>query len=315
MAHGTVKFFNVAKGFGFITSDEDGKDVFVPAASVISSGVASIKAGQRVSFEAEPDKKGPKAVALKLIADVPPPKVEKQAPPAPAKDHGKARLTIYLDPADDAAEDALAELRDAGHEPHVVDYIAAPPVGDELKRLSMLLRDSNQSLVRKYEPLFLELRLDDRFISDGEFWGAIHEHPSLINGPVVATPMKANICRSGSAVRSFLTMIASGETPAVAKPKGLPERLLRLVRGDAMPPSPVMAVEAKKEPAEKSPVKLTISPAAKAGAKTKPEVKIAPKAKVAAVPKAKPKAAAKAKAPAKKIAPKSAKKTGRAAKN
>ena len=320
MAHGTVKFFNVAKGFGFITSDEDGKDVFVPAASIVSSGIAGIKAGQRVSFEAEPDKKGPKAVALKVIADVPAPKVEKQAPPLFSKDHGKARLTLYLDPSDEAGEDALAELRDAGYDPHVVDYIAAPPVGDELKRLSMLLRDSNQSLVRKYEPLFLELRLDDRFISDGEFWGAIHEHPSLINGPVVATPTKANICHSDGAVRSFLAMISSGEAPAVSKPKGLPERLLRLVRGDTLPASPAMAAIEEKTPepqVEKAEVQIAIPPVKKVGAKseTKTGPKTEPKIKaVGAPPKAKPKGSAAVKSSAKKVAAKPTKKAGRAAK-
>ena len=51
MAIGTVKFFNVAKGFGFITADEGGKDVFVPAASIAAANIPGLKTGQRVSFE------------------------------------------------------------------------------------------------------------------------------------------------------------------------------------------------------------------------------------------------------------------------
>ena len=50
MPSGTVKFFNDAKGFGFVTLDEGGKDVFLPAISVTSSGLPGLKAGQRISF-------------------------------------------------------------------------------------------------------------------------------------------------------------------------------------------------------------------------------------------------------------------------
>jgi cold shock protein len=184
MAYGTVKFFNVAKGFGFITADEGGKDVFVPAASITAAKISGLKTGQRVSFESEPDKKGPKAVNLQVIAAAEAPAVEKRMPDALPREQGKPRLTVYLDSSSDEACDVLAELRESGHDPHVVDYIVTPPAGAKLRRLSMLLRDSNQSLVRKYDPLFMALQLDDRFISDTEFWGAIHEHPTLINGPM-----------------------------------------------------------------------------------------------------------------------------------
>ena len=63
---GTVKFFNQSKGFGFITPDEGGKDVFVHVSAVEQSGLGSIGEGSRVSFETEPDQrgKGPKAVNL-----------------------------------------------------------------------------------------------------------------------------------------------------------------------------------------------------------------------------------------------------------
>jgi len=63
MPNGTVKFFNVNKGFGFITSDEGGKEVFVPAASPASSGITNLKTGHRVCFESKPDTKGPMAEA------------------------------------------------------------------------------------------------------------------------------------------------------------------------------------------------------------------------------------------------------------
>ena len=63
---GTVKFFNQTKGFGFITPNEGGKDVFVHVTTVERSGLGVLDEGTRVSFETEPDKsgKGPKAVNL-----------------------------------------------------------------------------------------------------------------------------------------------------------------------------------------------------------------------------------------------------------
>lgn len=67
---GTVKFFNQSKGFGFITPDEGGADVFVHISAVQQSGVELIDQGMRISFETEPDRKGkgPKAVNLQIEA-------------------------------------------------------------------------------------------------------------------------------------------------------------------------------------------------------------------------------------------------------
>ena len=63
---GTVKFFNASKGFGFITPDDGGKDVFVHISAVEASGMHSLTDNQKVSFGVEPDRrgKGPKAVNL-----------------------------------------------------------------------------------------------------------------------------------------------------------------------------------------------------------------------------------------------------------
>lgn len=66
---GTVKFFNAEKGYGFITPDEGGADVFVHVSAVERSGLGTLDKGQKVSFETEPDKrgKGPKAVNLQPL--------------------------------------------------------------------------------------------------------------------------------------------------------------------------------------------------------------------------------------------------------
>jgi CspA family cold shock protein len=53
-----VKFFNSGKGFGFITPDESGKDVFVHAPAVEAAGMRALNQGDRVSFELEDDRRG-----------------------------------------------------------------------------------------------------------------------------------------------------------------------------------------------------------------------------------------------------------------
>ena len=63
---GTVKFFNMDNGFGFISPDAGGSDVFVHISSVERSGMTSLTENQKVSFDTEPDPrgKGPKAVNI-----------------------------------------------------------------------------------------------------------------------------------------------------------------------------------------------------------------------------------------------------------
>ena len=67
MAQGTVKFFNDDKGFGFITPDEGGKDLFVHHSAIVAEGFRSLRDNQRVSYEEEADAKGPRAVNVQVI--------------------------------------------------------------------------------------------------------------------------------------------------------------------------------------------------------------------------------------------------------
>lgn len=66
MTTGTVKWFNDAKGFGFITPDDGSADVFAHFSAVASDGFRSLAEGQQVSFDVESGPKGPQAANIKI---------------------------------------------------------------------------------------------------------------------------------------------------------------------------------------------------------------------------------------------------------
>src|SRR3982751_4070279 len=107
MIKGTVKFFNNAKGFGFITPDDGGKDVFVPAATITASATGRLKAGQRVTFQTEPDPKGPKAVKLTLL-DEAPREIVREVVREGTKEGFREVRDVAREPSKDSSRTALA---------------------------------------------------------------------------------------------------------------------------------------------------------------------------------------------------------------
>jgi CspA family cold shock protein len=67
MATGTVKWFNADKGFGFITPDDGGADLFAHFSAIQSSGYRSLDEGQKVQYDAAQGQKGPQAENIQVV--------------------------------------------------------------------------------------------------------------------------------------------------------------------------------------------------------------------------------------------------------
>ena len=284
MTTGTIKFFNASKGFGFVTPDGGGADIFLPAAALAASAIATVNPGQRVTFEQTADKKGPKVVALQLLGEA----VVKTPATAPE------RVKVYCDPGSDAVADVLSVIRAAGYQLQLLDYTTTPLGQEQLRALSHLLSGSGQSLVRRHDPLFSALQLDDRFIGDQDFWTAIAEHPTLINGPVLVFSGKARICKSPQDAQLLL---GRGGEIAAPKPKTLSPRIAALIRGEPLAPLPIADAIASQPAPPPLPLKpsATVHPVAEVPAKkstrkavVKPRAAKTEKKKTAAKPAGKP---------------------------
>jgi arsenate reductase len=96
------------------------------------------------------------------------------------------QITIYYNASCGTSRNALAAIRAAGFEPRIVEYLKTPPTRDEMKALVARLGLTIRQLIRKREPLFHELGLDERDVCEDELLDAMIENPILINRPICA---------------------------------------------------------------------------------------------------------------------------------
>jgi arsenate reductase (glutaredoxin) len=98
----------------------------------------------------------------------------------------------------------LGLIRDAGHEPEVIDYLAAPPAREELREMIARAGLSVREAVRSKEALYGELGLDAPGVDDEALLDAMVANPILINRPFVITPKGVRLCRPSDLVNEIL---------------------------------------------------------------------------------------------------------------
>ena len=113
-------------------------------------------------------------------------------------------VTIYHNPRCTKSREALTLLRDRGVEPRIVEYLKDPPTVEVLAALLDRLGLEPRALMRRKEPEYAELGLDDPGLSREALIAAMAAHPRLIERPIVVTEGKAALGRPPQAVLEVL---------------------------------------------------------------------------------------------------------------
>jgi len=111
-------------------------------------------------------------------------------------------ITIYHNPKCSNSRGCLALIREAGHEPRVIEYLKTPPSRDALEALVRRMGVAPRELIRAKEAAYAELGLADA--DDAALLDAMAAHPVLINRPIVVTDNAARLCRPPDRVRVLL---------------------------------------------------------------------------------------------------------------
>ncbi|OWK27526.1 arsenate reductase (glutaredoxin) [Sphingomonas dokdonensis] len=123
-------------------------------------------------------------------------------------------IVIYHNPACGTSRNTLAMIRNAGIEPHVVEYLKTPPSRALLVELIDRAGMTPRELLREKGTPYAELGLGDTSLSDEALISAMMAHPILINRPLVVSPLGVKLCRPSEAV---LDLLPSGQLAAFAK--------------------------------------------------------------------------------------------------
>ena len=113
-------------------------------------------------------------------------------------------VIIYHNPDCGTSRNTLAMIRNAGIEPHVVEYLKTPPSREMLTQLIQRMGISVRALLREKGTPYAELGLSDPALTDDQSLDAIMAHPILINRPIVVTPKGVKLCRPSEEVLDLL---------------------------------------------------------------------------------------------------------------
>ena len=126
-------------------------------------------------------------------------------------------VIIYHNPDCGTSRNTLALIRNAGVEPHVVEYLKTPPSRTMLTQLVQRMGISVRALLREKGTPYAELGLGNMALGDEALIDAMMAHPVLINRPLVVSPLGVKLCRPSEAV---LDLIPAGQRGAFAKEDG-----------------------------------------------------------------------------------------------
>jgi arsenate reductase len=113
-------------------------------------------------------------------------------------------VIIYHNPDCGTSRNTLALIRNAGVEPHVIEYLKTPPTRMLLAQLIARMGIPVRGLLREKGTPFHDLGLDDPSLSDDAVLDAMMTHPILINRPIVVSPKGVRLCRPSEAVLDLL---------------------------------------------------------------------------------------------------------------
>jgi arsenate reductase len=113
-------------------------------------------------------------------------------------------VIIYHNPDCGTSRNTLAMIRNAGIEPHVIEYLKTPPSRTMLRQLIVRMGISARALLREKGTPFAELGLGDPNLTDEQLLDAMLAHPILINRPIVVTPKGVRLCRPSEEVLDLL---------------------------------------------------------------------------------------------------------------
>jgi arsenate reductase (glutaredoxin) len=120
-------------------------------------------------------------------------------------------VIIYHNPACGTSRNTLAMIRNAGIEPHVIEYLKTPPSRTMLAGLIRRMGEGTRALVREKGTPYAALGLDNMSLADDTLIDAMLEHPILINRPIVVTSRGVKLCRPSEEVLSILPRAQQGE--------------------------------------------------------------------------------------------------------
>jgi arsenate reductase (glutaredoxin) len=120
-------------------------------------------------------------------------------------------VIIYHNPDCGTSRNILGLIRNAGIEPHVIEYLKVPPTRTLLAQLIERMGISVRALLREKGTPYDQLGLDNAALTDEQLLDAMMKDPILINRPIVVTPAGVKLCRPSEVVLDILPVPQKGE--------------------------------------------------------------------------------------------------------